>query len=250
MSAEQRGFPEWEPQQPDLEAVRREFPEQQGLLSLVDYSVCPSPAVQRDLETNFGFASDRGSVVPYGIDEHWLDLRPRPVPGRVLFVGTAGLRKGLHYLALASEELATRGLRCEYVVAGDVATRIANHPACRHLRFLGRIPRRQVFEEFSTADVFVLPTLAEGSAEATYEALASGLPVVTTSAAGSVVRDGVEGYLVSERDPSALADAVERVVENRLLRAKLASAARARARDYTLSQYGGRLVAALTSFDR
>ena len=196
------------------------------------------------------FRSDRGSIVPYGIDEHWLDLQPRPVPGRVLFVGTAGLRKGLHYLALASEELSRRGRRYDYVVAGDVAARIANQPACRHLRFLGRIPRRQVYEQFSTADLFVLPTLAEGSAEATYEALASGLPVVTTPAAGSVVCDGVEGYLVSERDPRALADAIERVVENRSLRAKLASAARARARDFTLSHYGSRLVAALSSFDR
>ena len=49
--------------------------------------------------------------------------------------------------------------------------------------------------------MFVLPSLAEGSAEVTYEAIAAGVPVVTTRAAGSVVRDGIEGRIVPERDP-------------------------------------------------
>jgi len=62
---------------------------------------------------------------------------------------------------------------------------------CRSLSFLGRVPRDRIHEEFQTADLFVLPTLAEGSAEVTYEALAAGLPVITTKSAGSVVRDGI-----------------------------------------------------------
>jgi glycosyltransferase involved in cell wall biosynthesis len=248
LRAEQHSFPEWEPAEPDFDAVRREFPEEQRLTSLADYSVCPSSTVQSDLEANFGFRSGSAAVVPYGVDEHWLDLEPRLVPGRLLFVGTAGLRKGVHYLAMASQRLMSRGHRCEFVVAGDVTDRIANQPECRHLRFLGRIPRQQVREQFAKADIFILPTLAEGSAEATYEALAAGLPVITTPAAGSVVRDGVEGFLVPERDPSALAEAIQRVVENRQLRAQLSSAARARARQYTLPHYGSRLIAALSSF--
>jgi glycosyltransferase involved in cell wall biosynthesis len=246
--AEQQVFPEWESPQPNLDAIRREFPDQQRLLSLVDYAVCPSQAVQRDLQTNFGLGMDCGAVVPYGVDEHWFDLRPNPIRGRVLFVGTAGLRKGVQYLAMASQKLARRGRAYQYHIAGDVTPAIASHPACKHLRFLGRLPRRQLAEQFSTADVFVLPSLAEGSAEATYQALASAVPVVTTHAAGSVVRDGVEGYLISERDPSGLANAIERIIENRELRARLASAARTRAREYTLTHYRDRLVAVLSSF--
>ena len=48
----------------------------------------------------------------------------------------------------------------------------------------------------ASADVFVFPSLFEGSAVVTYEALAAGLPSVVTPSAGSVVRDGVEGFIV------------------------------------------------------
>jgi len=50
----------------------------------------------------------------------------------------------------------------------------------------------------------VLPSLAEGSAGVIYEALASGFAVITTESAGSVVRDGIEGFIVPEGDPQAL----------------------------------------------
>ena len=111
--------------------------------------------------------------------------------------------------------------------------------------FLGHVPRGRIHKEFQQADVFVLPSLAEGSAEVTYEAIAAGEPVVTTRAAGSIVRDDVEGRIVPGRDPEALADALEQLVEDRSARDRMAHAARERARDYTWERYGERLVTAL-----
>jgi glycosyltransferase involved in cell wall biosynthesis len=99
--------------------------------------------------------------------------------------------------------------------------------------------------EFAAADVFVLPSLAEGSAETTYEALACGVPVVTTLEAGSVVRDGVDGWIVPSRDPDALANAIAEIVGDRQKRERMSRAARERARDYTWERYGERLLAAL-----
>ena len=69
--------------------------------------------------------------------------------------------------------------------------------------------------------------------------------MVTTPAAGSVVRNGIEGRLVAERDPFALADAIAEIVEDRDTRARMSIAARERARDYTWERYGERLVQAL-----
>lgn len=103
--------------------------------------------------------------------------------------------------------------------------------------------------EFAGADVFVLPSLAEGSAEVTYEALACGVPVITTKAAGSVVRDGIEGRIVPERDPDAVAAAILEIVEDREKRNRMAFAARERARHYTWDRYGERLVTALRGLD-
>lgn len=247
---EQRAFDSWEPRAPELDSVRREFTDERDLVGLTDFAICPSEAVASDLGNEFGFPANRSEVVPYGVASERFKSSSVPVPGRVLFVGTVGLRKGVHYLAMAAEELARRGRHYEFLLAGDVTPRFAKHPACRHLRFLGRIPRHQIAEQFGIADVFVLPSLAEGSAEATYEALAAGIPVITTAATGSVVRHEVEGLVVPERDPRALANAIERVIEDRRCRAQLAAACRLRAREHSLEAYGQRLVKALGSFAR
>ena len=162
--------------------------------------------MQDDLVTNFGIAQGRTSLVPYGVHRCWLTVETRPARGRILFVGEANLRKGIHYFAMAAARLRRTSRGYALRVAGGVTPRVAEQSLCRGLEFLGRIPRDRLREEFAAADVFVLPSLSEGSAEATYEALAAGLPVVTTRAAGSVVRDGIEGRIVPEQDPVALAD--------------------------------------------
>jgi glycosyltransferase involved in cell wall biosynthesis len=241
---ERRAFPGWEDDVPDRSRAYREFGDF-GLIEQTDLFICPSGAVRDDLLHNRGVAEARTVVVPYGMDPRWLELEPAPRPGRILFVGTAELRKGIHYLAQAAEMLAARGRRYEFRVAGHVTPRVAGQAVCRQLNFLGRVPRERIHEEFQAADLVVLPSLAEGSAEVTYEALASGLPVVVTPAAGSVARDGIEGRVVPERDAAALADAIEGIVEDRPRREAMAAAARARARDYTWERYGERLVAAL-----
>ena len=209
------------------------------------FYICPSEAVRDDLVRHWGVATERAMVVPYGMNPQWLALEPKPQRGSVLFVGTAELRKGIHYLAMAAEKLSSRGFNYEFRVAGNVTDQVRRQPVSRHLNFLGRVPRDRIHKEFQQADVFVLPSLAEGSAEVTYEASAAGVPVVTTRAAGSGARDAVEGRIVPERDPDALADAIEQIVEDRALRDRMALASRERARDYTWERYGERLVAAL-----
>ncbi|MCC2665359.1 MAG: hypothetical protein K0S35_3281, partial [Geminicoccaceae bacterium] len=214
--ADERGsFPDWEPEAPDLAAIRRDALREHVLLTRSNHFVCPSPAVQDDLVANFGVSRERTSLVPYGVHPRWLSVEARPARGRVLFVGTANLGKGIHYLAMAAERLRSRGRGYEFRIAGGVTRAVARQPLCRNLAFLGRIARDAIHEEFAAADVLVLPSLAEGSAGVTYEALAAGVPVVTTPAAGSVVRDGIEGRLVPERDPLALADAIAEIVEDR-----------------------------------
>ena len=247
---ERCAFPNWEPPQPDLNGIRRAFPDESNFLRQIDFAICPSEAVRDDLQANFDFPNARSFVVPYGIDPKWLELAPRPKARRVLFVGTAELRKGIHYLAMAAEKLKRQGEPYEFHVAGNVSSRIASKRLCQNLKFLGRIPRDRIHEEFANADVFVLPSLAEGSAEVTYEALAAGLPVITTRSAGSVVRDGIEGFIIPERDPEKLTVAIRQIVEDRSLRDRMSVAARTRARDYTWQRYAGRLLAVLCSLTR
>jgi glycosyltransferase involved in cell wall biosynthesis len=143
---------------------------------------------------------------------------------------------------MAAERLVSQNEHYDFRVAGHALPGVTGQPICRNLNFLGRVDRSKIHLEFQAADLFVLPTLAEGSAEAVYEALAAGLPVITTKSAGSVVRDGIEGRIVPERDPDALAEAIRELTENRTLRNRMAVAARERAKDFTWDRYGERLL--------
>src|SRR5258708_9594943 len=116
---------------------------------------------------------------------------------------------------MAAEKLVECGKGYEFRVAGNVERSLADREQCRYLRFLGRVPRAKIRGEFAVADVLVLPSLAEGSAETTYEALACGVPVVTTPEAGSVVRDGIDGRIGPSRGAEALANAISEIVEDR-----------------------------------
>ena len=108
----------------------------------------------------------------------------------------------------------------------------------RSLSFLGRISRLDVPRQLEVADVFVLPSLAEGSAEATYEALAGGVPVVTTAEAGSALRATASRALsFLQSHPRALATRVRQIVEDRKLRERMSHAARQRAREFTIAKY-------------
>jgi glycosyltransferase involved in cell wall biosynthesis len=247
LAVERKAFPKWEPAAPDCYALRQELCPENEMLEYSDYFICPSPAVRADLTTNWGIESAKTAIVPYGINSEWLRITPQPVPRRVLFVGTAELRKGIHYFAMAATKLKSRGYAYDYIVAGNVSAQIAARAECQCLNFLGRVPRDKICDQYASADVFVLPSLAEGSAESIYEAMACGLPIITTGAAGSVVRHGVEGLIVPERDPDALAEAISQIVDDRELRARMATAARERASQYTWDHYGGRLLSALGS---
>jgi glycosyltransferase involved in cell wall biosynthesis len=247
LAKERARYPAWEPEDHDLSSVRREFPDHQVMLSSTNHFLCPSDSVRDDLVLHHGVAASSTAVIPYGVDPRWLELTPSPQPRRILTTGRAGLGKGTHYLGMAAERLASRNRGYDFRVAGHASPAVVQQPICRNLNFLGRVDRDKIPMEYQAADLFVLPTLAEGSAESVYEAMASGLPVVTTKSAGSVVRDGIEGRIVPERDPDALADAIQELTEDRPLRDRMAVAARERAKDFTWGRYGERLLAYLKS---
>jgi glycosyltransferase involved in cell wall biosynthesis len=107
------------------------------------------------------------------------------------------------------------------------------------------VPRSRVIDEFRRADVFVLPTLCDSFALVHLEAMACGVPVITTPNCGSVVRDGVDGFVVPIRDAEAIADTIELLLADRALRERMGQNARARAREFTWERYGERLLGAL-----
>ena len=157
-----------------------------------------------------------------------LDLASMPVPGPrrpelVLGVGRLVEKKGFDVLIRACRLLADRGVPFECAVIGDgdqagaLADEIDGLGVADRVRLLGSLPKAEVLEWMARAAVLALPcvTGGDGNRDALptvlLEALAVGLPVVSTPVAGvpEIVDDGVEGLLVPERDPVALAGAIE-----------------------------------------
>jgi glycosyltransferase involved in cell wall biosynthesis len=130
-----------------------------------------------------------------------------------LFAGTVGLRKGVPYLLEALRSLQGKiPFECKIAGTSEIAPdKLAQYRDVAD--FLGRVPRSQMNELYQWADVFVLPSICEGSAMVTYEALLSGLPVITTYNAGSLVRDGIDGYIVKIRDVEAIRDRLIQLYE-------------------------------------
>jgi glycosyltransferase involved in cell wall biosynthesis len=182
--------------------------------------------------------------VPYGVDVRFgIPERPsREGLLRVLTVGAVGLQKGAPDVLTAArqtKEVATFRMVGQVRVAPS-----AERDLRSHLELRGAVPRSDIGEHFAWADVFLLPSICEGSATVTYEALASGLPVICTRNTGSVVRDGVDGFIVPIRSPEAIAKRLEQLASDRQLLRQLSLNARQRSAEFTLERYGERLLGA------
>ena len=219
-------------------------------LAETDRILVPSDYV-RDTLIARGVPAVKIATIPYGVDVERFrpPVAPRPAGRlRVLFVGHLSQRKGIGYLLEAARRL-RRLPGFELVLVGRmIGAAAAFAPYEGLFRHVPHVPFHEVHTLFQDADIFAYPSLHEGSAFVTYEALASGLPVVTTPNAGSVVRDGVEGHVVPIRDVDALVDRIERLHADPDLRAAMSEAARRRALDFTWRAYRGRVAAQLDAW--
>jgi glycosyltransferase involved in cell wall biosynthesis len=105
-----------------------------------------------------------------------------------------------------------------------------------NVTFTGRVERDQAQNEYRDADLFVLPTISDGFAITQLEAMAHGLPVITTPNCGRVVRDEVDGFLIPPRDSDALAEAIAVLDDDRSRLAEMSSAAYQSSQSFTIDQ--------------
>ena len=163
----------------------------------------------------------------------------------LLWVGRLDPIKGLDVLVKAVALLAaTRPVRLAVVgegsFRGELDRVVASQGVADRVHLLG--PRRDVPRLLQAADVFVFPSRTEGLPNALLEAMAAGLPIVTTDAPGcrDLIQDGRTGLVVPVDDPAALADAVGRLLSDHRLADRLAAcAAEAAARNFRLEKCFG-----------
>jgi glycosyltransferase involved in cell wall biosynthesis len=151
---------------------------------------------------------------------------------RVLYVGQMSLRKGLPYLL---EALAPLHLpRFELTLIGPMSEEggplLAKYEG--GFRYLGTVPKSLLYQRYSQASVFVMPTIEDGAPTVLGEAMACGLPVVITpnSAGPDLITDGQEGFIVPIRDPEAVRDRLLFLYRNAEARRQMAQASLTKAK--------------------
>jgi glycosyltransferase involved in cell wall biosynthesis len=224
----------------DLPYGRSTRLQQRLLVSRLGCYIAVSQHVAHRLRTTFGIPERRLRVVhnavpvaPFerpadaGLRAQLAGPSKRPI---ILTCARLDPQKGLTTLLEAARLIPA----AVFVIAGEGQMQGALRDQTRRLGLGDRIVflgyREDVPSLLASCDVFVLPSLYEGLPLAVLEALAAGRPVVTTAIGGTdeVICDGLTGLLVPPNDPTALAAAIGRVLDEPLLATRLAVAGKAR----------------------
>jgi len=187
-------------------------------------------------------------IIPMGVDTDRFAPSASPSPsnapptaGRLRVATIARLNpvKGHGYVLEALHRLKARGLDVHYLIAGEGPHREAIEAQVRELglsdqvTFAGTVSESGVLETLRASDVFVLASegIGEAAPVSVMEAMASGLPVVCSIIGGTadMIDDQVDGLLFAQRDVDALTRSLERLALDLDFRARIGTAARARA---------------------
>jgi len=194
-----------------------------------------------------GFDESDLVLTPFGVDTATFTPPDDPATRReeftVLFVGSLSLRKGIQYLLPAWQKADVSGrlvlLGRVRDTAESVVEQYRDDPT---IEFKGFVD--DPVAEYRRASAFAFPSIEEGSALVTYEAMATGLPSVVTPNTGSIVEDGEHGIVVPTRDVGAVADALEALAASPERRERMGAAARRKIEGYTWTDYGDRVAKA------
>lgn len=222
--------------------VKQEF-------ALADYFIVPSEYVARTF-LEHGFAESRLFVLPYGVNvDQFVGASARQKDNvdrfRIIYVGRVIPGKGVQYLLDAFVGLDLPN--CELMVIGHIDETMRAFCADYakrddRIKFVGSVSHADLPRIYSSGAVFALPSVSEGSALVVYEAMASGLPVITTTNGGSVVRDGIEGFVIPTRDVGAIRDKLHWLYKHPDERLVMGQVAISRALEFSWDQYGQRLI--------
>jgi len=215
-------------------------------MELADRLVVATPFVEETLAAE-GIDPERIRMNPYGVELEGFSAPPRLAtrPPAFVFVSWFTPRKGIYHLleAWSRSKVAASGATLKLVGGDRADLPHAPHELPPGVEIAGRLPHAELPAVLAASDVFVFPSLLEGFGRVTLEAMASGLPVITTRNAAGAVVDGENGLVTPAGDIDALAAALRQLATDGALRARMGEASARLARTYTWEAYGDRCAA-------
>ncbi|MEO7134276.1 MAG: glycosyltransferase family 4 protein, partial [Vicinamibacterales bacterium] len=186
--------------------------------ALADHIVVNSEWALQSL-AHAGVAASKMSVVPlaYDGDGAVSELHTYPAlftaerPLRLLYVGHVSVAKGVK--ALLDSLALLNDAPIELTVVGERSAQVpARHLDDRRIRWIGPVSRSEVMSHYRAADALIFPSLSDGFGMAQVEARGWRLPIVASRSCGQVVDDGVNGVVLAEVTPEAIAASIARLL--------------------------------------
>ena len=207
-------------------------------VQLANHIFVPSSFVQNSL-LEVGVKPEKITVIPFGAPIDYFQPQPQEEKQfRALFVGRVGPRKGVHYLLQAWQEL--KLTQAELLLVGiNEFTEGWIDRYSETIRYISSVPHALLNQYYNSANVLVLPSLVEGLALVQLEAMACGIPLITTPNTGGsdIITDGVEGFVVPIRNVEVLKEKLEWCYRHPLEVAEMGRAARTKAEQLTWNSY-------------
>ncbi len=172
---------------------------------------------------------------------------------RIIYCGVSCVKKGIHYLLKAFEELSLKDAELWLIggVLEELKPILSKYKGS--YRAVGYVSNNKLHEYFSQGSIFVLPSLEEGLAKVIMEAMACGLPVIATKNTGAedVVRNGADGFVIPIRDVEALKEKILFLYENKDIREQMGVSAKERIKNnFTFENYADRIISSFkTTFE-
>jgi glycosyltransferase involved in cell wall biosynthesis len=215
-----------------------------GTIKLADHVICLSSEDERYLQRRLGKASHQVTRIVNGVDEEDFGGTARNGRRGVLFVGGWHDVKGAHLLPEIFRHVRARFPQVTLTIAGAGAppSAVVGEFAPDDRTFVTVVPESLDSTElralYRQHEVFLMPSLSEGSPLSLLEAMAAGCPVVAAEVGGipDIVRDGADGLLFAAMNAAAAAAAVGRILNDSMLSRSLRESALERVRGFTWSE--------------
>jgi len=202
---------------------------EEAIYAAADAITVPSSVARRSF-LRMGTSPEKVHIIPYGVSlERFLPSQPPPAESfQVLFAGLISLRKGVPYLLEAFARLKHPYKRLTLVGAmhRDMLAIVRKLPT-EHVEFAGILSQAELSARMSRSHVLALPSVEEGLALVQGQALACGCPVIATRATGAedLFTDGIEGFIIDDRNTNALTDRLQQLADDSALRERMSDAA-------------------------
>lgn len=207
---------------------------------MADFHIVASTYSAKALEFE-GITCDRIFRIPYGVDKNKFLKSNRIYNGKlnVLFIGEVNQRKGIKQILEAARIINSSDVRFDIIGIGKEYCADLYKPYDKFVNFMGRVPFEVLLDKLSSSHIFIFPTMGEGFGLVLLEAMAAGLPVITTRNCGGIdiVSEHKNGFLINVGDTEALIEKILWFKNNPVENEKMSKCAVITAKEYTWERY-------------